>query len=47
MGIAEDWKDLMFDLSCLSKQVANDDFANQLSMVGEDYVLADVTEPQH
>ena len=22
MGIAEDWKDLMFDLSCLSKQVA-------------------------
>ena len=30
MGIAEDWKDLMFDLSCLSKQVAKRRFKREI-----------------
>ena len=30
MGIAEDWKDLMFDLSCLSKQVAKRRFRKSI-----------------
>ena len=30
MGIAEDWKDLMFDLSCLSKQVAKRRFKKSI-----------------
>ena len=30
MGIAEDWKDLMFDLSCLSKQVAKRQFKKSI-----------------
>ena len=30
MGIAEDWKDLMFDLSCLSKQVAKRKFRKSI-----------------
>ena len=30
MGIAEDWKDLMFDLSCLSKQVAKRKFKKSI-----------------
>ena len=30
MGIAEDWKDLMFDLSCLSKQVAKRRFKRDI-----------------
>ena len=30
MGIAEDWSDLMFDLSCLSKQVAKRRFKKSI-----------------
>ena len=30
MGIAEDWSDLMFDLSCLSKQVAKRKFRKSI-----------------
>ena len=30
MGIAEDWSDLMFDLSCLSKQVAKRRFRKSI-----------------
>lgn len=30
MGIAEDWKDLMFDLTCLSKQVAKRRFRRSI-----------------
>ena len=30
MGIAEDWKDLMFDLTCLSKQVAKRRFRKSI-----------------
>lgn len=30
MGIAEDWSDLLFDLSCLSKQVAKRKFRRQI-----------------
>ena len=30
MGIAEDWKDLMFDLSCLSKKVAKRRFRKSI-----------------
>ena len=30
MGIAEDWKDLMFDLTCISKQVAKRRFRKSI-----------------